>query len=126
MKTPLRRQVMNFDGITELTEGGVFDRRNMKADEGDRFRQGPRGCLPNSSRPRLGCKSLSPTPTHGGVYLRNSQRVGGDGEKVDFFSDTARGRTAPANQLLLLFYPPDFSRFAKAQASVIAIFAIDK
>ena len=99
----LGRERLNFDGITELTEGifdrinkinriraegrqGEFDRRNMRPDEGELFRLVPKGYLQNSSRPRLGCKSLSHPTTHGRVYLRKLLRAVGGGEKVDFFS----------------------------------------
>ena len=90
------RGQLNFDGITELTEGGRkgdFDRRNMKADEGDLFCQVPsRHFLKEQSlQPRSGCKTLSPTPVHGRVYLRKPLRVGGGGEKVDFLQGRGNG-----------------------------------
>jgi len=90
--TPLGE--LNLDGITELTEGEVLDWRDMRANEGDLFRQVPVGFSgkERSFQLRSGCKSLSPTPTHGRDYLRNPQRVVGDGEKVDFFY--GRGNTS--------------------------------
>ncbi len=129
----------NFDGITELTGGEIldrinkigadgrqryFDRRNMKADEGDLFRQVP-GVLRRlllkelSFQPRSGCKSLSHPPTRGRVYLRKSLRVVGDGEKVDFLrARRAEGAMSPAktNELVsswtrfrisACLFPPD-------------------
>ena len=86
-------------GLTGLEADGRegdFDRRDMKADEGELFRQVPRVLRrlflkELSFQPRLGCKSLSPTPTHGRVYLRNSLRVVGSGEKVDFFQGRGNG-----------------------------------
>jgi len=84
--------------LTELTEGGVFDTRDMKADEGELFRE-VTGVLRRlflkelSFQPRLGCKSLSHTPAHGRVYLRKSLRVGVRGEKVDFFEAASPPRS---------------------------------
>ena len=122
------RGQLNFDGITELTEGekkeildrinkinrigadgrqGDFDRTNLRADEGDLFCQVPRRHFLKelSFQLRSGCKTLSPTPAHGRVYLRNSLRVGVSGEKVDFLqgrgnvlhlrSTVPLGRAAP-------------------------------
>ena len=66
---------------------GDFDRRDMRADEGDLFRQIPSRLFLTELcfQPRSGCKTLSHTPAYGRVYLRKPLRVGGGGEKVDFF-----------------------------------------
>ena len=45
-----------------------------------------------SFQPRSDCKKTSHPPTHGRIYLRNSQRVGVSGAKVDFFQ--GRGNVA--------------------------------
>ena len=75
---------------------GDFDRRNMKADEGDLFGQVTRVLSrlflkERSFQPRSGCKTLSHPPTRGRVYLRKSLRVGVSGEKVDFLQGRGNG-----------------------------------
>jgi len=101
VKTTLRCLALgklNFDRITEGeqkefldrinkinmigTEGtqGNFDRRDMRAGEGKLSREvsGVHCSLflkELSFQARSGCKSLSPTLIHGGVYLRKPLRV---------------------------------------------------
>ena len=113
---------LKFDGITELTEGkiwdrinkinrigadgrqGKFDRRNMNGDEGELFGQVPRVLrifFPKklSFQTRSGCKTLSHPPTDGRVYLRKSLGVGVDSEKVDFFQARCEeGAMSPAGK----------------------------
>ena len=130
---------LNFDGITELTEGGQkefldrinkinrigaegrqgdFDRRNMRADEGDLFRQVPRRLFLKELcfQPRSGCKTLSYTPAHGRVCLRNPLQVGGGGEKVDFLQGRGNGlhlrSTVPLGRAAPFWGYPAINRWA--------------
>ena len=57
----------------------------MKGDEGNLFRFSMLLLKTPSFPLRWSCKTLSHTPAHGRVYLRNPQRVGVEGEKVGFF-----------------------------------------
>jgi hypothetical protein len=93
---------MNFDGMTELTERGIFDRRKMKADEGEIFSASLLSMLfldARSFQPRSGCKNTSPLSIHGRIYCTKPLQVGVGGAKVDFFqarrTNAASGKKEP-------------------------------
>jgi len=65
----------------------------MKDMRGDLFRQ-VHGKFLLKERPvqlRSGCKSLSPTPARGSIYLRKTLQVVVGGEKVGFFQGRGNG-----------------------------------